>query len=149
MKGRIPTAKDISPTGGQDLDEQCALRHFLGQDVEGALVLLHEAFDTYQEDLLFMGRRAFVYYLPALLAYLRELVAEESDELGDAADTAFMLLESRLRSEGGTDFYRRHYAMTPAELAANGHACALRELCCREWERRAVPGRAQRWRRLF
>jgi len=41
----IPTAKNISPTAGLDLDEKCALEHFLGLDRQAALKLFWEESD--------------------------------------------------------------------------------------------------------
>ncbi len=157
LRAGVPTARDISPTDGVDLDEQYALKHFLGRDVEGALELLREDFLCYHEDLMFMGRRGFEYYLPALLSYMQELTA---DDFVDEEDLAFCLLESRMQTEGGTEFYKKHYAMSVADMAANLNACALREYCVVELERLAalddppknsswLRKRAERWRSLF
>ena len=41
-KPTIPTAKEISPTSGLDLDEKCALDHFLGLDQAAALRMFQE-----------------------------------------------------------------------------------------------------------
>ncbi len=40
LRTDVPTAGDISPMEGVDLDEQYALKHFLGRDVQGAVFLL-------------------------------------------------------------------------------------------------------------
>ena len=76
----IPTAKDISPTEGLDLDEKCALEHFLGLDRQAALKLFRKdsySLHVYLGDFVHMGRAAFDYYLPPLLQSLDE----QSDEI--------------------------------------------------------------------
>ncbi len=157
-QSRVPTARDISPSEGVDLDEQWALKHFLGRDVEGALELLRENFLCYEEDLLFMGRRGFEYYLPAVLLYLQEL---DDDDFVDEVDLAFNLLKFRLETEGATEFGISHYAITEADMAAHPHACALREYCVARLESLAAQDeppllpsermlkKAGRWRGLF
>lgn len=67
----LPTAIEISPTNGLDLDEKCALEHFLGKTETEAEKLFFEAAEIYQEDLMSMGDKAFAYYLPALTPYLK------------------------------------------------------------------------------
>ncbi len=152
-----PSAADISPTGGEDLDEQYALKHFLGRDVQGALELLRKSFVDYEEDLLFMGRRGFEYYLPAVLLYLQEL---DADAFISEADSVFHLLRLRLVSKDSTGFSMKYYQMTAEQMLANTHACELREYCMTRLESLAEeedsernPGwlrkKAQRWRGLF
>lgn len=89
----IPTAKDISPTAGLDLDEKCALEHFLGLDRQAVLKLFREESDflhVYLGDFVHMGRLAFNYYLPPLLQYLDELPDE--DFIDNAPDVVAYLL---------------------------------------------------------
>ena len=88
--GTLPTEKDISPTEGLDLDEQCALKHFYGLDQSAALQMFRNDADflhVYLADFVHMGDTAFDYYLPALVQHLEELPDDRFvDEAPDAAD---------------------------------------------------------------
>jgi hypothetical protein len=53
------------------LDEQSACEHFLGKSLEEAEALFRENFLYYQEDLMWMGPRAFHYYVRAAINDLR------------------------------------------------------------------------------
>jgi hypothetical protein len=64
----LPTEKDIAPFG--DLDGNCAIEHFLGKTVQDIVAELGEHGGLYQEDLMWMGPKAFCFYLPAVLEYL-------------------------------------------------------------------------------
>ncbi len=158
LRNDVPTAGDISPTGGKQWDEQYALKHFLGRDVPEALELLREHFECYQEDLMFMGRRGFEYYLEAVWLYVQEWTDED---FGWYEGYLFSLMEQRVDMELANDFDKKHYQIPPQEMAANPHACALREHCITELKRMAAAGgtkwlaphelqeRLERWRRLF
>ncbi len=159
LRADVPTARDISPTDGEDLDECSALEHFLGRDVEEILELLRDDnFESYQEDLMFMGRRGFAYYLPAVLQYVQEWTDED---FGWYAGYLITLMESRMSTEGATEFGIRHYAMSADEMAANLHACAIRQHCIAELERMLAAGgtkwlapaelreHLERWRGMF
>jgi hypothetical protein len=77
----LPTTDDINVY--DTLDERAAVEHFLGKDQADAEVLFRENFLYYQEDLMWMGPRAFCYYLPAALAYVvRDASNVGSLELG-------------------------------------------------------------------
>ena len=90
----LPTEKDISPTGGLDLDEQCALEHFYGLDQSAALQMFRVDADflhVYLADFVHMGDRAFDYYLPALVQHLEELPDDQFvDEAPSAADSVLI-----------------------------------------------------------
>ncbi len=159
LKPWVPTARDISPTEGEDLDERSALEHFLGQDVQDILAQLRDDwFEVYQEDLMFMGRRGFAYYLEAVWLYVQEWVDED---FGCYEPYLLMFMESRMRTEGATEFGIKHYAMSAEEMAANPHARAIREHCIAELERLLAAGgtkwfapaelreHLERWRGLF
>jgi hypothetical protein len=94
----LPTAREINPVPG-DLDGQTAVEHFLGRSLEDAVKLFQDAFEVYQEDLLFMGPSAFCFYLPAAILY-----AESSDARHDPdiARTMLMVLSSRWECDQGT-----------------------------------------------
>ncbi|MDF1839644.1 MAG: hypothetical protein P1V35_17390, partial [Planctomycetota bacterium] len=71
MTSSLPTLLEISPTNGLDLDEKCAINHFLGKTRIEASELFMENALHYGEDLMWMGEKAFAYYLPALFPYVR------------------------------------------------------------------------------
>lgn len=65
---RLPTASDINVH--DSLDEQYAAKHFSGKDLQQAQLLFQENFLSYQEDLLWMGPKAFCFYVQAAIDYL-------------------------------------------------------------------------------
>jgi hypothetical protein len=73
MDDAIPTLEEINVY--DTLDERAAVENFLGKDRQAAEAMFRESFVHYQEDLMWMGPRAFCYYLPAALAYV---VSDES-----------------------------------------------------------------------
>jgi hypothetical protein len=87
----LPTANEINPIR-EDLDGKVALDHFLGTSHDEAVALFADAFEIYQEDLLFMGPVAFRFYLPAAIQY-----ADSSDAATDAyvAGTMLMVMKHR------------------------------------------------------
>ncbi len=93
MKSSIPTAEDISPSNGLDLDERDALSHFLGKDVSEAGKLFRENFVHYAGDLHFMGASAFAYYFPAFADYFR---SADSAGYGDVVNCLIVLLRIRM-----------------------------------------------------
>lgn len=72
----IPTSSELNPH--DDLDGRVAQAHFLGKTVSEAIDLFANQGGTV-EDLMWMGPRAFVYYLPAALMYL-ERASADTDE---------------------------------------------------------------------
>jgi len=94
---RLPTAEEINVF--DTLDERHAVKVFLGKDLEQAEALFRENFLYYQEDLMFMGPKAFAFYAPAAIRYLRS--AESSGD-ADAANTFCGLVEHRLDYEPDT-----------------------------------------------
>ncbi len=158
LRTGLPSARDISPTDGEFLDERAALKSFLGRDVQEALELLREHFEYYQENLFFMGRRGFEYYLEAVSLYVQEW---NDEDFGGYAEYLIGLMEDRMDMEYANDFDKEHYMMTPDEMAANSHACAIRQHCIAELERLLAAGgtewlapaelreHLERWRGLF
>src|SRR5690349_5551190 len=65
----LPTKQEINPVP-EDLDGQCAVRHFLGKTREQITTEFAEHGMAYQEDLLFMGSLALCYYFPAAVDYI-------------------------------------------------------------------------------
>jgi len=94
MSTRLPTAEEINVF--DSLDERHAVEVFLGKDLEQAEALFRENFLYYQEDLMFMGPKAFAFYVPAAIRYL--LSAASSGD-SDAANTFCGLVEFRLDHE--------------------------------------------------
>ncbi len=94
-KMSLPTARGINPFP-DDLDGKAAQDHFLGKSHDDAVAFFSDAFEIYQEDLLFMGPLAFCFYLPAAIQY-----AESPDAANDAyvADTMLTIMKRRWESE--------------------------------------------------
>lgn len=92
-----PTEKDINIYGS--LDEQWAVRHFLGKSQEEAEMLFRENFLKYQEDLMWMGPVAFAYYLIPAMNYLK---SDESSDNADAVSCFSRLIEFKLEWEKTT-----------------------------------------------
>lgn len=94
---RQPTEKEINIF--DSLDEQWAVRHFLGKSQEEAEKLFCENFLYYQENLLWMGPVAFAYYLIPAMNYLK---SEDSSGNADAVSCFCRLIEFKLEWEKTT-----------------------------------------------
>ncbi|MHB1155299.1 MAG: hypothetical protein ACYC26_00525 [Phycisphaerales bacterium] len=68
MSAPLPSEKQINVFGS--LDEQSAVEHFLGKNLQQAEELFRDNFICYQEDLMWMGPAAFCFYVDAAIAYL-------------------------------------------------------------------------------
>lgn len=90
----LPSAEEINIY--DTLDERCAVEHFLGKDLGEAEALFNENSLHYQEDLMFMGHRAFCFYVRAAINYLK---SDSSCGDSDMANTFCGLLEYRLDYE--------------------------------------------------
>lgn len=88
MANRLPTAEEINVF--DSLDERHAVEVFLGKDLEQAQALFRENFLYYQEDLMFMGPKAFAFYVPAAIGYL---LSADSDGDALAANSFCCLVE--------------------------------------------------------
>lgn len=84
----IPVKSEIDVHGSAD--EAVACKNFLGKTVAEAEALFQAASMTHQEDLMWMGPRAFAYYLPAALAYLRSEASAGDDSFVDALHNIFV-----------------------------------------------------------
>ena len=90
----LPSQHDINVH--DSLDERTACEHFLGKTLEEAEALFRENSLYYQEDLMFMGVKAFRFYVPAAINYIQSPAADgDSDMVNCFAG----LLEYRLRYE--------------------------------------------------
>ena len=67
---KLPSERDFDPFGGC-LDAQCAWKHFGGLNLDEAYSLFCENPLHYQEDFMFMGHKAFVYYFPVIDRFIR------------------------------------------------------------------------------
>lgn len=76
-----PTAEDINVF--DTLDERSALEHFLGKNTAEAEALFRENFIHYSEDLMWMGHRAFCFYIAPAVNYV---LSPEADGDSDAAN---------------------------------------------------------------
>jgi hypothetical protein len=65
----IPTINEISPTNLLNLDERTACEHFFGKTLLEARILFGKS-EVYADDLIWMGRPAFEYYVQAYIDYL-------------------------------------------------------------------------------
>src|SRR5271168_1496163 len=94
MIPRLPTAEEINVF--DSLDELDAVEHFLGKDLEQAQSLFRENFLRYEEDLMFMGPRAFQFYVPAAMNYL---LSSESNGDREAVSSFYYLIDHGLVHE--------------------------------------------------
>jgi hypothetical protein len=78
--GPLPQAKDFDPFDG-DLDARWAWKNVGGLSLDQAYELLLSNPIYYQEAFMWMGPKAFAYYLPVIDRYLREF--RNFDEMED------------------------------------------------------------------
>lgn len=95
MPERLPRENEINVY--DSLDERGALKNFLGKTHEQARSLFGENFLCYQGDLMWMGPRAFVFYVHDAIAYL---LSDESDGSPDVPNCFCGLLEFRMEHHG-------------------------------------------------
>jgi hypothetical protein len=91
----VPSERDINVA--DSLDEITAVKHFLNKTVEEAEELFRENSFAYQEDLMWMGPRAFHYYLQAAINYVKSEHAAGDDQI---IDCLHMILRFRSEVEG-------------------------------------------------
>ena len=88
----LPEAKDINVY--DSLDERVACKNFLGKTLAEAEAMFRDSWDYYHEDLMWMGPRAFRYYVTAAIRYLH------SDSSARAQASYFTgILDSKLPDE--------------------------------------------------
>jgi hypothetical protein len=91
MNSALPSLSDINVF--DSLDERSAAEHFHGKDLRQAEDLFRDNFLCYQEDLMWMGPRAFYYYVQAAIAYL---LGPDADGDSDAANSFCGVVEFQL-----------------------------------------------------
>lgn len=74
---RLPSERDINVYN--TLDEIVARDHFLNKTLEEAEALFRDNSAEYQEDLMWMGPRAFAFYIHAALNCLRSEASASDD----------------------------------------------------------------------
>ncbi len=79
MKIQLPTNTDFDPLG-DDLDAQWAWDQFGGLDIDQAYNKFCDRPEVHQEDFMFMGSKAFVYYFPVIEKYLKEVIIDDEDD---------------------------------------------------------------------
>src|SRR5262245_41638860 len=89
----LPTQQDINPIP-PDLDGRSAVRNFLGKTREQITREFAEHGMSYQEDLMFMGPRAFNYYFPAAVDYI---ASPQGCTDADVANCLISVVEHRLQ----------------------------------------------------
>jgi hypothetical protein len=88
----IPTQEDINPIP-ENLDGQRAVRNFLGKTRDQGVSEFAGHGMSYQEDLMFMGSRAFCFYFPAAVDYI---ASSQGSTDGDVASCLVSVVEHRL-----------------------------------------------------
>ena len=72
----LPSRKDF----GYGLDEENAWKNFGNLNLDEAYKKFCEHPDSYQEDFMWMGCKAFEFYLPVLEKYFREVIPEDNGD---------------------------------------------------------------------
>ena len=90
----VPTEAEINVFGS--LDEIVARDHFLDKSVEEAEALFRDNSAYYQEDLMWMGPRAFAFYVQSAINYLKSDDSAEDDHF---ASCIFDVIEFRRQEE--------------------------------------------------
>lgn len=90
-----PTKKEINVYNS--LDEIVASEHFFGLDLKEAEALFTNDSLKYQWDLLWMGPKAFNYYIKAATNYLKR---KESCGDVDFIDALYQIIDSRMKRDG-------------------------------------------------
>jgi hypothetical protein len=100
----LPTERDFDPAG-RGLDEQHAWRNFGGLTLEEANKKFRECPETYQEDFMWMGERAFVFYFPVIESYLKETTARDEGDDRQAWILAYCI-KQQFTGTSGPDLMR-------------------------------------------
>ncbi|MBI9019484.1 MAG: hypothetical protein JEZ07_19720 [Phycisphaerae bacterium] len=79
---KLPTAQEINIDNSLDGIEAC--KDFLGKTLEEAELLFRKSPMRYQEDLMWMGPRAFAFYIQAAANYIKSDFANEDSDFVSA-----------------------------------------------------------------
>jgi hypothetical protein len=91
----LPTADEINIHNSPD--EIAASEHFLNKTLDQAEALFRDSSAYYQEDLMWMGPRAFSYYLQAAVNYLQSDYSAGDDHM---IDSLYEIVVFRSHQEG-------------------------------------------------
>lgn len=137
----LPTERDFDPFDG-DLDAQYAWRNFGGLSITEALTLFRENPIHYQEDFMFMGGRAFIFYFPVLDTFLREFRLTEHEDDSQAA-----IIGSGITAQFGWPTAPHLIAIHPAIRSLADYVCSHTELLAADpKEQRRI---ARDWRPVY
>lgn len=84
----LPTKDEFNPHNS--VDEIAACEHFLGKTLEQAEEMFRADSMRYQEDLMWMGPRAFCFYLRAAFNYVQSDASTGDDSFIDALYNIFV-----------------------------------------------------------
>jgi hypothetical protein len=90
----LPKFNDINIY--DSLDERRACEHFLGKTLDDAEAMFRANWEWYQEDLMWMGPRAFRYYVTAAIRYLQSAASVGTQASYFTAILDFKILSERL-----------------------------------------------------
>lgn len=105
---RLPTSEEINPIP-KCLDGQVALKHFLGKTEMQTFEMFIENFEVYQEDLMFMGVPAFLFYFPAAIRYAESIQIRNDPYV---ASTMLMVMRYRFKYDSSAI-----HALVPGMIA--------------------------------
>lgn len=93
----IPNANDWLPVGPEsELDDGYAYKNFFGRSLQQAVNQFEENAIFYQEDLMYMPKVPFLFYLQAYIKYLR---SEKSVGDSDGASCFLGLIEFKVKED--------------------------------------------------
>ena len=116
MSVSLPSERDFDPSGGC-LDAQWAWMNFGGLTLDEAHAKFKEWPESYQEDFMFMGGKAFAFYYPVIEQFLRQTVEIREDQRGSRES---WILPQCIKNqfEGRGNSYVRHLKDSVLALCA-------------------------------
>ena len=138
MNRQIPTEKDWE-TWRTDLDSSWACKQFSGKSIAAAVELFAENALYYQEDLLWMPKIPFQFYIQAYKAYL---LSDRAVEDSDGASCYLRLIQRKLETDpepvveifesitASIRYIAEHQAYYDADIAIYGDFMALYARIC-------------------
>ena len=131
---RVPTRDEVNVYNS--LDEITACEHFCGKTLEEADALFRENGLHYCQDLMWMGSKAFTFYLQAAINYLQSEASREDSDMINCLkgvveyrknEEAFDSARDRVRSM--VDYVINHYDKFDVDIAIYGDVLgAFRQL---------------------
>jgi hypothetical protein len=112
---RLPAREDFNTYGS--LDEVTACRHFCNKTLTEAEALFRENSLTYCQDFMWMGAKAFNFYLDALIKYVQ---SDESAGDNDIVNCIPSVIEYRLMDAGFAEAIPRIRALMEYVIGSYG-----------------------------